>query len=132
MAQIPRLFPRCPYEIQADSHRDEECQGVVHEHIGAVIGGLEEQGDEQVVEHNRDRGPRCPDPRVIGKSKVPYPEPPPRDRDGDRGADGKEYPAHDARNRREEEQERCKVPDQPETRAKARGVFEHLLHVWWV
>jgi len=102
-AQIPRLFPRCPAQVQADSHRDEECQGIVHEHIGAVIRGLEQQDDEQVVEHNRDHGPCGPDPRVIREGKVPCPEPPPRDRDGDRGADGKEHPAHDARIRREEE-----------------------------
>ena len=30
-------FPAGPYEIQADSHRDQECHSIVHEHIGAVI-----------------------------------------------------------------------------------------------
>ncbi len=30
-----------PQNVKTDSHRDEECQGIVHEHVGTIIDSLE-------------------------------------------------------------------------------------------
>ena len=112
-----RLIP-APVQEQPDAHRDEEYHPIVNEHIDSVIVRLEQQDDEQVIEHDGDQHPCNSDTGIVLQGEAfPLPEPPRHNHDSDRGEDGKENPAHDSRIRREEQNQRCEITDQPEGRA---------------
>jgi len=65
---------------------------------------MEQQDDEQVVEHNGDQHPCNPYTSIVLQGEAfSLPEPPEHNRDSDRGEGGKENPAHDSGIRREEQ-----------------------------
>ena len=93
-----------PHQVISDPDRYQERHRVVNEDINPVIRGLEEQDDEQIVEHDGDDDPCYPDLRkILQWQALALPEPPEHDGDGDRGEDDKEDPAHDACIRRHEQ-----------------------------
>ena len=71
-----RLIP-APVQEQSDAHRDEECHRIVHEYIDSVIVRLEQQDDEQVIEHDGDQHPCNSDTGIVLQGEAfPLPEPP--------------------------------------------------------
>lgn len=123
-----RRFLPAPVQIQANPHRYQERQGLVHEHICFIVGGLEQLDNEQVVQDNGDNGPDYTDLDKIQKGEVSFTEPQPRYNDGNRREDGSNDPPHRVNKRSEEENEGSDVPEQPEQRAESHGVFDPVLH----
>lgn len=87
----------CPAQVPANSDGYEEHQCIVQENIRGVIGrSVEQLDDEQVVEHDRDQHPGTTDAGIILQGEAfPVHKPPPRDKEGKRGKDHQEDPAHD-------------------------------------
>ncbi len=91
-------------EEQADSDRYQERQAIIDEDINAVIGGMEEHDNEEVVEYNGNSCPGQSYPDIIGKREFSFAEPPPRDGNRNRGKYRGDDPPHEGGIGRKKEQ----------------------------
>ena len=123
-----RLIP-AQVQKHSDSQRNEEGYCIIDKHVDSIICRLEQQDDEQVVEHDGNKYPCYSNTRLVLQGEAfPVLEPPPPNRDCDRCEGANKDPTHHSRNRSKEQHQRCDIPHQPEDYSQTYRIFSPLLH----
>ncbi len=78
----------CRFQVHSDNDRYQEGEGIVDVHVGLVIGCLEQENNEQVIQYHCDEDSCKANSHKIREREVSCPEPPKGDHYHHRGAEG--------------------------------------------